>query len=354
MASARAFAACGFWALVDKEIRAIAKERTIMLAIVIQLIIASLSSVILFGLMSYYDPSTIGQNTAIPVKIGVVGDGNSPLLSYLADAHVTAIVYADADAAQREFAAGRIDAIVYLPYAAAGVTEMKLFLPPSDTKSTVITMVLQGPLKRFENDLRALNGVQVHYQDVKGRTSTTYEFQYSFIIPLLMLFPAFIAGSITIDTLAEEFENKTLDTLLSAPVSLNTMIAAKLFAVEFIAVVQCVLWTVLLSFNHIYIQHAIAVLFLAAVIAAFVSAGSALISLYFKDRERSQFLFSILLITVASLSYLLNPSPIGLMARLATGDLNVGPIDAVLYLVPLAVLLFVLFAGTKRLAALKA
>ncbi len=52
-----------FQAIIEKEIRSIAKERTIMLAIIIQLIIASLSSVILFGLMSYYDPSSIGQNS---------------------------------------------------------------------------------------------------------------------------------------------------------------------------------------------------------------------------------------------------------------------------------------------------
>jgi ABC-type Na+ efflux pump permease subunit len=343
-----------FRAIINKEVRSIARERTIMLAIIIQLVIASLSSVILFGLMSYYDPSTIGQNTAIQVKVGIVGDGNSPLIDYLDNAHITALQYTSADSAQADYDRGKIHAIIYLPQTAAGVTEMKLFLPPpTDTKSTVIMTALQGPLKRYENYLRGLNGITVHYQDVRGRTSTSWEFQYSFIIPLLMLFPAFIAGSIMIDTLSEEFENKTIDTLLATPVSLNTMIGAKLVAVEFIAVIQCVLWTVLLSFNRIYIQNVWAVLLLAAIISAFVSLGSALLSIYFKDRERSQFLFSILLITVASLSYLINPSPIGLMTRLASGDLNVSPFDVVIYLVPLAALLVLLFAGTKRLAALK-
>jgi ABC-2 type transport system permease protein len=344
-----------FRAIIDKEIRSIAKERTIMLAIIIQLVIASLSSVILFGLMSYYDPSTIGQNSALDISVGIVGDGNSPLIGYLDNAHIMTVPYTSADNAQSDYDRGKIKAIIYLPQTAAGVTEMKLFMPPpTDPKSTVIMTALQGPLKQYENYLRGLNGVEVHYQDVKGRMSTTWEFQYSFIIPLLMLFPAFIAGSIMIDTLSEEFENKTIDTLLSTPVSLRTMIGAKLVAVEFIAVIQCVLWTVLLSFNHIYIQNVLAVLLLAAIISAFVALGSALLSLYFKDRERSQFLFSILLLTIASLSYLLNPSPIGLMARLASGDLNVGPLDVVVYLVPLAVLLVVLFAGARRLAVLKA
>jgi ABC-2 type transport system permease protein len=343
-----------FMAIVDKEIRSIAKERTIILAIVIQLIIASLSSVILFGLMSFYDPTTIGQNTAVPIKVGVVGDGDSLLVSYMERSHITAVLYDNADAAQADFLNGRVDAVVYIPSAASGVTEMKLFLPQSESKSTVVLMVLQAPLKKYENYLRGLNGIEVKYQDVKSRSSTTYEFLYSFIVPMLMLFPAFIAGSIMIDTLSEEFENKTLDTLLSTPISLNTMIGAKLAASGLIAVLQCILWSILLSFNHIYIQNVLLVLFLAAIIAAFVATGSALISLYFKDRERSQFLYSVLLITVASLSYMFNPSPITLMIRLASGDPGVGLANVLVYLIPLVVLLALLFAGTKKLASFKA
>ena len=118
-----------FMAIVNKEIRSIAKERTIILAIVIQLIIASLSSVILFGLMSFYDPTTIGQNTAVPIKVGVVGDGDSPLVDYMQRSHITTLLYDNADAAQADFLNGSVDAVVYIPSAAAGVTEMKLFLP---------------------------------------------------------------------------------------------------------------------------------------------------------------------------------------------------------------------------------
>ncbi|OPY25938.1 MAG: ABC-2 family transporter protein [Methanocella sp. PtaU1.Bin125] len=343
-----------FMAIVDKEIRAVARERTILLAIVIQLIIASLSSVILFGLMSFYDPATIGQNTAVPVKVGVVGDGDSQLINYLQRSRVTTLLYDSADAAQADFVKGSVDAVIYIPPVAAGVSEMKLFLPQSDSKSTVVLMVLQTPLKKYENYLRGLNGVEVRYQDTRGRSSTTYEFLYSFIVPMLMLFPAFIAGSIMIDTLSEEFENKTLDTLLSTPVSMNTMIGAKLAAAELIAVLQCILWSILLSFNRIYIQNVLLVLVLAAIIAAFVAAGSALIALYFKDRERSQFLYSVLLITVASLSYMFNPSPITLMTRLASGDPGVGVVNVLIYLLPLAILMIALFTGTRKLAALKA
>ena len=59
------------------------------------------------------------------------------------------------------------------------------------------------------------------------------------------------------------------------------MIGAKLAASEIIAVLQCILWSILLSFNHIYIQNVLLVLFLAAIIAAFV-AGLA-VQVGFKD-----------------------------------------------------------------------
>ncbi|WP_424359143.1 ABC transporter permease [Methanocella sp. MCL-LM] len=343
-----------FWTIFNKEIRAIGKEKTIMLAIVIQLIIASLSSVILIGLMSFYDPSTIGQNTNIHLKIGIVGDDSSQLIRDLQRAHINTIYYDNPDNAQQDFAKGSLDAVIYVPPGTAGVKDMKLFLPESDSKSTVILMVLKEPFKTYENQLREASGVDVKYTDVTGRSSTTYEFLFSFIVPMLMLFPAFIAGSIVIDTLSEEFENKTIDTLLAAPVALKDMIGGKLAASVFIAVIQCILWAILLSFNRIYIQNVVLVLVMSGLIAAFVAAGSALIALYFKDRERSQFIYSVLLITVASLSYLVEPSPIGLITRLATGAPGVGAINVALYMVPLVLLLVLVMLNTKRLVALKA
>jgi len=343
-----------FWAIFEKEIRAIGKEKTIVLAIVIQLIIASLSSVILIGLMSFYDPSTIGQNTNIHLKIGILGDGNSPLVNNLERAHMVTTYYHNPNEAQQDFTEGKLDAVIYIPRDTDGVTEMKLFIPQSDSRATVILMVLKEPLKKYENQLRIDNGVEVKYANLSGSSSTTYEFLFSFIVPMLMLFPAFIAGSIVIDTLSEEFENKTIETLLSTPVRLSDMIGGKLAASVFIAVIQCVLWVILLSFNRIYIQNAVLVLTMAGLLAAFVATGSALIALYFKDRERSQFVYSIMIITIASLSYLIEPSPIGLITRLATGAPGVGILSVIVYIIPLIVLLAVIFLNTKRLAALKA
>ncbi len=69
--------------MVKRELRSLTKEKTILLAIIIQLFIASFSSIIVAGLMSFYDPETIGQNTRINVKVGIFGDTSTPLIGFL-------------------------------------------------------------------------------------------------------------------------------------------------------------------------------------------------------------------------------------------------------------------------------
>ena len=163
-----------------------------------------------------------------------------------------------------------------------------------------------------------------------------------------MLFPAFIAGSIVVDAVAEEIENKTLDTLWAAPVSLNQVFSSKISAAVITAIIQCVLWVVLLRLNNLFIQNFGLVLLLSIIIAALISIGAAIIALYFKDRERAQFIYSIVLVAVAGLSYLLNPPPFSLITRLATGDHYVGISEVGLYLIPLILVTALFFAASRK------
>lgn len=343
----------GFYAIVNKEIASVLKEKTIVLAIIIQLLIAAFSSVILIGLMSFYDPSSIGQNTNLHFNVGIVDQSGGPLASYLSDAGLNVSTYSSADDAIAKMRSGSLDSVIIVP-AGTGVVDVQLYLPESDSRSTVLTMVLEEPLKKYENYLREQNGIHVKYTGIKGKSGTTFEFLYSFIIPLLMFFPAFIAGSMIIDSISEEVENKTLDTLLTSPVSLNTVLFAKVTASIFLAIIQCVTWVALLSLNRLYMDNAVLVLLIAFIVSAFVTFGSAMISMYFKDRERSQFAYSILLLTAAGISLFANPSPISLMARLATGDPHVGPLDVAVWFIPLIALVAIFYYASKKLLAYKA
>jgi ABC-type Na+ efflux pump permease subunit len=342
----------GFYAIVKKELASVMKEKTIALAILIQLLIAAFSSVILVGLVSFYDPASIGQNTALRFNVGVVGDSDGALTPLLKGSGFTVSSFDTLDDALDSMRSGSIDAVIAIP--GGTIVDMRLYLPPSDSRATVITMALQGPLKEYENYLREKNGVHVRYAGMDGRDSTTYEFLYTFIVPLLMLFPAFIAGSMIIDSIAEEFENKTMDTLMSTPVSLGGVLFGKAAAAILLAVAQCMAWLLLLSMNRLYVQNALPVLLLALIVSAFVTFGSALVSMYFKDRERSQFAYSILLMTAAGACFAVSPSPISLMARLAMGDPHVGIIDVSLYLLPLLAIILLFHFASKKLLSYRA
>ena len=327
-----------FFSIVSHELKSVRKEKTIMFAILIQLFIASFSSILLVGLMAFYDPDSIGQNTNIDRRVGVIGDNQNRFTALLRQRNLHVRAFTDSDEAERAFKAGSIDTIVFIPDIKNNILEMKLVLPEMDSRATIVLMVLRGPLEQYENYLRKQLGVQVRYGDMGGKPYTTYEFLYTLIIPVLMFFPAFVAGSMVIDSVSEEIQNKTLATLLSAPVSLNLILGAKISASIIISMLQCFLWALLLQFNGFAIQNPVLVLAFSMIIATTISLTAALISMLFRDRERSQFIYSIVVVIAVGVSFFLDPSPFGMIARLATGDhyLNAGHV--MLYVIPLIIL----------------
>ena len=340
-----------FIPMVLRELRSVRKEKTIMFAILIQFFIAACSSILLTGLMAFYDPDSIGQNTNISIRVGLIGDIQNELRPFLRERNISVVKFNDTDRAETAFRTGYIESIIYLPAAESGMVNMKLVLPEMDARATVALMILKGPLQQYEDYLRKQNGIQLRYDDLKGKPNATYEFLYTIIIPVLMFFPAFVAGSMVIDNVTEEIENKTLATLLSTPVSLNHVFGSKVMASLIIAIIQCVLWLMLLHLNNFTIQNPGFVLLFAIIIATLSSLTAGLVSMLFRDRERSQFIYSIVIVIGAGASLLLDPSPTGMVARLATGDpfVNLGQI--VSYFFPLVILAIVFFRISNKLIA---
>ncbi|MGD0354489.1 MAG: ABC transporter permease [Dehalococcoidia bacterium] len=341
----------GFLAMIWREMKALRKEKTIVFAILIQLFIASFSSVILLGIMVYYDPGSIGQSSQASLDVGVIGNHNSMFIKYLVDRNYRVRIYDNATRAEAAFKAGRLDAIVILSDSDKGVVNMKLVLPDMDAQATLALMLLKDPMTRYENFLRDQEGVTLRYNDVQGKPFTTYEFLYTLIIPILMFFPAFIAGSMVIDSISEEVENKTLDTLLSAPVSINYITGAKIIASLAVGAFQCILWIVLLGFNGFTIQNAGWILLLSVMITGIVAILALMVALVFRDRERSQFIYSLMILVLFALTYFISPSPFALVSRLATGDPYTGAVQLLTYAAILVVLVAVTPFVTRKLTS---
>ncbi|NOH03162.1 MAG: ABC transporter permease [Chloroflexi bacterium] len=338
-----------FFAVVKKELGSVLRDRTIVISILIQLFIASFSSGLLLGMLSLYDADTIMRFSGAGIRIGVVGEAGNPLASFLTERGLTIQTYPTLTEAQAAFYQGEVLALVDTPRDAAGLTEIKLYLPDSDTVSSLIRMVIQEPLKQYENHLRAQRGIEVRYADLQGKPATSFEFLYSVLIPMLMFFPAFVAGSMSIDGITEEVENKTLQTLLSAPLTASGMVGAKIAAAVILAILQCLAWLTLLQLNGIEIQNKGWILLLALIVAGITSTSAALSAVFLQDRERSQFIYSLLLLAGVGLSTLLNLSPITTLSRLAVGDAYTGGWNVMVFAVIFAGLYFTLLRTSRRL-----
>lgn len=338
-----------FFAVVKKELSSVLRDRTIIISILIQLFIASFSSGLLLGMLSLYDADTILRFSGAGIRIGVVGESDDPLASLLTERGLNIRTFSTLTEAQSAFYGGEVLALVDTPQIANGLTEIKLYLPDSDTVSSLIRMVIQEPLKQYENYLRAERGIEVRYTDLQGKPATSFEFVYSVLIPMLMFFPAFVAGSMSIDMITEEVENKTLQTLLSAPLTISGMIGAKIFSAVVLALAQCIAWLTLLQLNDIDIQNIGWVLLLALIIAGITSTSAALGAAFLQDRERSQFIYSLLLLAGVGISTLLNISPITTLSRLAVGDAYTGGWNVMVFAVAFAGLYFLLLRFSRRL-----
>ena len=338
-----------FLAVVKKEISSVLRDRTIIISILIQLFIASFSSGLLLGMLSLYDADTIMRFSGGGMHVGVVGDATAPLASLLAERGLTVQTFPTLTEAQSAFYEGEVLALVDTPQVANGLVEVKLYLPDSDTVSSLIRMVIQEPLKQYENYLRAERGVEVRYTDLTGKPATSFEFVYSVLIPMLMFFPAFVAGSMSIDMITEEVENKTLQTLLSAPLTINGMIGAKITSAVILAIAQCAAWLTLLQLNGIDIQNKAWILVLALVVAGITSTSAAITAAFLQDRERSQFIYSLVLLAGVSISTMLNISPITTMSRLAVGDAYTNGWHVMVFAAAFLILYFLLVRTVRRL-----
>lgn len=336
-----------FLAVVKKELASVIRDRTIVISILIQLFIASFSSGLLLGMLSLYDPDTIMRFSGAGIRIGVVISSDMMLGSLMSQHGLQVNGYATLTDAQAAFYRGEVLAMVDAPRNANGLTEIKLYLPESDAVSSLIRLVIQESLKQYENYLRAQKGIDVRYTGLTGKPSTSFEFVYSVLIPMLMFFPAFVAGSMSVDSLTEEVENNTLQTLLSAPLTVNGMVGAKIVASVILSILQCIAWLTLLQLNGIAIQNTGWILLLALIVAGITSTSAALGAVLLKDRERSQFIYSLILLAAAAISTLLNLSPITTLSRLAIGDAYTSGWNVAVFAAVLAGL-YLLMARTSR------
>ncbi|MBI4675700.1 MAG: ABC transporter permease [Chloroflexi bacterium] len=340
-----------FWALLKRELASVARERTILIAVLIQLFIASFSSALLLGLLSLYDPDSVDVTARVNLRVGVVGALGDALAPFLDARGLRVVKFENVAEARKGYAMQLIDALVVAPDTKAEVVTLQLYLPRAEARASLIQLVLQEPLKRYENVLRAEHGIVTRYNDLKGTPPTTFEFLYSVILPVLLFFPAFVAGNLVADSLSEEFELNTLETLLAAPVSWHSIVGAKITAAVILSVLQGALWLGLLLLNGTALQNVPLLLAMGGLLAGLFGVTAALVAVLFKNREQAQFVYALVLMGGIGVSFLLGVSPLTTISRLAIGDAFTGAGNVLLFASALGVMVVALSLALTRRAS---
>jgi ABC-2 type transport system permease protein len=313
--------------IAKKEFRGLFNERTILLAILLQLFIALFSSFLMVGLTSMYDPSSLSKYSRFRYNVAYAGN-ESHVLDYLTtsrDFRVYQMNLSEGVAALKE---RKLSAVIWVPGTlpdAQDPVKITLYTLQNDLQSAIVDVKLKDIFLQYETDLRAIRADRLHDEPVplsipKGSGGGDfYEFVYGLLIPLLVFMPAIIASALIIDLLTEEYQHDTLETLISTPVTFTEMVWGKVLACELMVPVQAGAWILLLMINGIAIENAGLILLQVSVSSFILILLGTLTALHYRERTAAQFIFSTALVVVMLLVLSLPDNPLNLLTRLAVG-----------------------------------
>ena len=335
--------------IARRDVASLSREKTIVLALLIQLFIAAFSSFLVVGLTSLYDPGSV---EAGGLEVGVSGNASEELVEAAAEVDGVRTVrfgsYTEAQATfqQREGINAILDANTV-----NGTIQVTATVPDGSIGSTLAVVQIRSILEALERNERTDRAEWLTRQPVtlpsEQSSSPYFSFTYTVLVPLLLFLPPFISGSIAVDAVTEEIERGTLELLRVAPVSLTDIVDGKALGMAIIAPLQAVLWIVLLTFNGITIRNVLPLIALVSAAAVLVVVVGVVLSLVTAKRREAQLLYSILVLGGFGAMALLPEHPATVAAKLAVGSATTVTMATVVGLVVAAA---VLYMGMRRYA----
>lgn len=300
------------WPIARKEFRDILREKTLVVAFLIQLFIAGFSTLLLTGLLALNDVGSSGVAPNVPIAYN--GDGTA--LPYLADFDVDEMPVGDAWDA---FDAGIVGGMVF--ETSGDVQRITIIVPDGELHTSLLIAALQDALGRYEDDLRAERADRLETELLRfpaPKRDASYTFVHASLVPLLVLTPVVLAGAIAGDSLGQERRAGTLSVLRSTPATLRTIVLGKLLVPVGLVPFQVGLWALLLAVNG-YPIHVVWVLVLATALAAILAGLGLLTTTLVQDEAVSQAAYAIVVLVLAGLALAMPRDPVNLIALFAAG-----------------------------------
>jgi len=313
--------------IAKKEFKGLFNERTILLAVLLQLFIALFSSFLMVGLTSMYDPSSLSKYSHSRYSIAYTGN-ESPLLTSLEASSDFRVYQMDLSTAVAALKERKLAAVIYVPETlpdASDPVKITLYTLQNDLQAAIVDVKLKDIFLKYEQDLREIRADRLKEEIIgiqipkPGGGGDFYEFVYGLLIPLLVFMPAIIASALVIDLITEEYQHETLETLISTPITFTEIVWGKVIACELLVPIQAGAWLVLLMINGIAIQNSGLILLQVIVTSLILILLGTLTALHYRERTAAQFIFSTALVVVILFALALPSNPLNLLTRLAVG-----------------------------------
>nr|WP_274326213.1 ABC transporter permease [Halosimplex aquaticum] len=283
--------------IAKRDLSSLSREKTIVLALLIQLFVAAFSSFLVVGLTSLYSPGSV---SAGEVVVGVAGEHDDALVQAANDQDgLRAITYPSADEAREAYQDGNVHAVVIAGDSGERI-DVTVIAPQESIETTLIVDQVRTLLERVERNERIVRAEHLDRSPVpvpdEVDASPYYGFTYTVLVPLLLFLPPFISGSVAVDSLTEEIERGTLELLRVAPLSLVDIVDGKALAMTLIAPLQALLWIGLLGFNGIAVANVGQLLVVVTALTTLVVTLGLSLGVLTARRRQAQLLYSVLVI----------------------------------------------------------
>jgi ABC-type Na+ efflux pump permease subunit len=326
------------WVIAQRELTGVFKERTILLAVVIQVIVAGFSSFLVVGLSALVDPEAFPLGGGGATIVLDQDAANDTLLRRHLDANgvqalpITHGMFGGStdldvwDVYTRGLAGG---AIFAQPPDSTGLVNLTLILPEGDLRTTLTLTQVKKALEGYEREMREERSARLAFDPVyvdNDAKAGSYSFVYSLLIPLLVFLPVILAGALCADSITEEVQRKTLPILLSSPATPADVVQGKLLANCAVAPLLAAAWFLLLGLNGLPVTPvgAIGILVLATALSYLLGLLACGIALLTRDRNKAHVIYASAMFLLLALSLALPTSPANAVALLAAGSAHAG------------------------------
>jgi ABC-2 type transport system permease protein len=322
--------------IARKELRDILRERTVLVALAVQLMVAGLSTILAVGLTALLDPASLPAEAQ--ADVAYVGNGGfDAYLRLEPGLRVRSMELEDAVAARER---GDVDAVVEeTPPQGDGPRTVRVLVTEGSLQATILVPTLRALLEAYQLDLRQAAAEEGKLETPVlavppgGGGSVSYGFVHGALVPILLLTPAFLSGAIGGDAWVRETQTGTLQLLRSSPVGVASIVGGKLLVPLLLAPAQAGLWLAVLQLGGADIRHEGLLLLACLLLATYLAGLGVAVAATVRRTASSQTLYALLVLLTTGASLWLPRDLFNLLAVVSAGKL---PADAVATLAILA------------------